>query len=491
MPDAPKQLRVFLCHSSHDKAVVNEVYKLLNAEGWIDPWLDSKKLIPGVDWNMEIEKAVEASHIVLVFLTNNSVNKEGYIQRELRLVLDVALNMAEGTVFVIPLRLEDCELPRRLRSWQWLDYFPAEARPEAYERLLTSLKIRADKLGIATDGGKSSVKAEPAPASAPRKTPVLVKAEPSPVADSDSDLDLYIPPEYSGATFTPPPAKVKTWTFGGIEFVKVPHGEFLMGSKADNKQAFDSEKPQHKLNIPYDFLMARFPVTNEQFEKFVKADSYSTLAEKEGFGWVSNGKEWINTKGANWKHPRGPQTNIDGISKHPVVQLAWVDGLAYFDWLMNQFGKDVPGGLIFRAPTDAEWEKAARGTDGREYPWGNEFNPANCNSREGGRGDTTPVGAFSPQGDSPFGVCDLSGNVWEWTASLWGKDFNAPDYKYPYNFRDGRENLEAGNDVRRVLRGGSFTSQARGVRAAFRDRNLPHLRSGDLGFRVVLAPRLG
>ncbi len=133
-----------------------------------------KKLLPGMDWNMEIDKAVEASHIVVVFLTDNSVNKEGYIQRELRLVLDVALNMTEGTIFVIPLRLEDCQLPRSLRSWQWLDYFPAEARPEAYERLLTSLKIRADKLGIATNATKTPQKAEPAPAPTPQKRPALV-----------------------------------------------------------------------------------------------------------------------------------------------------------------------------------------------------------------------------------------------------------------------------------------------------------------------------
>jgi hypothetical protein len=148
MPDAPKKLKVFLCHSSHDKPVVREVYQKLSTIRWIDPWLDEKKLFPGQDWNMEIEKAVESSHIVLVFLTNNSINKEGYIQRELRQVLDVALNMPDDTIFVIPLRLEDCELPRRLRSWQWLDYFPAEIRPEAYERLLASLKIRAMKLGM-------------------------------------------------------------------------------------------------------------------------------------------------------------------------------------------------------------------------------------------------------------------------------------------------------------------------------------------------------
>lgn len=460
MPDAPKQLRVFLCHSSHDKAVVNEVYKLLNAEGWIDPWLDSKKLIPGVDWNMEIEKAVEASHIVLVFLTDNSVNKEGYIQRELRTVLNVALNMTEGTIFVIPLRLEECQLPRSLRSWQWLDYFPAEARPEAYERLLTSLKIRADKLGIAINTTQTLQKAEPAPVSTPQKAPQAVTTA---LVEHDSDLDLYIPPEFSGATFTPPPAKVKTWTFGGIEFVKVPHGEFLMGSKADNKLAYEDEKPQHKLNIPYDFLMGRFPVTNEQSSEFVKAAGFKN--------------EWGVS---DW----------EAKLKHPVVNVAWHSAIAYCDWLNQNFGKSTPGGLVFRLPTEAEWEKAARGADGREYPWGNEFNPANCNSTEGGRGGTTPVGAFSPQGDSPYGVCDLSGNVWEWTASLWGKALNTPDFKYPYNSRDGRENLKAGDDVLRVLRGGSFFNGSRHVRAACRFRYNPNNWDDYLGFRVVLAPRL-
>ena len=124
MPDTTKQLKVFLCHSSHDKPIVRELYQKLSAEGWIDAWLDEKKILPGQDWNMEIEKAVETSNIVLVFLTNNSVNKEGYIQRELRLVLDVALNMTEETIFVIPLKLEDCPVPRRLQTWQWLNYFP-------------------------------------------------------------------------------------------------------------------------------------------------------------------------------------------------------------------------------------------------------------------------------------------------------------------------------------------------------------------------------
>ncbi|HUG34890.1 MAG TPA: SUMF1/EgtB/PvdO family nonheme iron enzyme [Anaerolineales bacterium] len=457
MPEAPKQLRVFLCHSSHDKPVVREVYQKLSAIGWIDPWLDEKKLLPGQDWNMEIEQAVESSHIVLVFLTNNSVNKEGYIQRELRLVLEVALNMTEGAIFVIPLRLEDCELPRRLRAWQWLDYFPPESRTEAFERLLASLKIRATKLGMEDSLFHKVGRVESTPEPPREPDPVIA------LAGHDSDLDLHIPHEYSGSIFTPPPAKVKTWTFGGVEFVKIPHGEFLMGSKADNKLAEDDEKPQHKLTIPYDFLMGRFQVTNEQFSAFVKAGK-----PREAWGVE------------NWQNEL----------KHPVVNVTWHHAIAFCEWLDQTFGKSAPAGLVFRMPTEAEWEKAGRGADGRDYPWGSEFNSTNCNSKEGGRGTTTPAGVFSPHGDSPYGVCDMSGNVWEWTASLWGKNDNAPDFKYPYNSRDGRENLKAGDDVRRTSRGGSFYSGSRRVRAACRLGLYPDFRDDGNGFRVVLAPRL-
>jgi formylglycine-generating enzyme required for sulfatase activity len=150
MPEADRKLRVFLCHSSNDKPTVLELYHRLEAEGWIDAWLDSEKLYPGQDWNFEIEKAVEESDVILACLTKGSVNKEGYVQRELRIVLDLADYKPEGTLFVIPVRLEECEPPRRLRTWQYADYFPEEKRDTAYQRLLTSLKMRAKKLVIST-----------------------------------------------------------------------------------------------------------------------------------------------------------------------------------------------------------------------------------------------------------------------------------------------------------------------------------------------------
>lgn len=162
MSKSSRQLKVFLCHSHGDKESVLEVYNKLVAEGWVDPWLDDKKLLPGQDWNFEIEKAVDEADLILVFLTKNSVSKEGYVQRELRIVLDLADYKPEGALFVIPVRLEECDPPRRLRPWQYADYFPASNLPVAYNKLIASLKMRADTLGILTTTAHT-VKEKPAP----------------------------------------------------------------------------------------------------------------------------------------------------------------------------------------------------------------------------------------------------------------------------------------------------------------------------------------
>ena len=143
-----RKLKVFLCHASQDKPAVRDLYKRLDAETWIDPWLDEKRLLPGQDWNLEIEKAVETSDAVVVCVSNVSVAKEGYVQRELRQVLDIALEKLEGSIFVLPLRLDDCAIPRQLRDRQYLDYFPASKRGAAYDKLKSSLKIRKDAIGI-------------------------------------------------------------------------------------------------------------------------------------------------------------------------------------------------------------------------------------------------------------------------------------------------------------------------------------------------------
>ena len=147
MPTSRK-LRVFLCHASQDKPVVRELYQRLLAETWIDPWLDEEKLLPGQDWNLEIEKAVETSDAVVVCVSSVSVAKEGYIQKELRRALRIAEEKLEGAIFVLPVRLDDCEKPRQLKDKQFLDYFPDAQRDSAFEKLKLSLKLRKDALGI-------------------------------------------------------------------------------------------------------------------------------------------------------------------------------------------------------------------------------------------------------------------------------------------------------------------------------------------------------
>jgi hypothetical protein len=143
-----RKLHIFLCHASQDKPTVRDLYRKLAAEPWIDPWLDEEKLLPGQDWNLEIEKAVERSDAVVVCLSNQSVTKEGYVQKELRKILNLAEEKPEGVIFMIPLRLDDCPLPRKLQATQAIDYFPRSEQAASYDRLKISLKMRKDHLGI-------------------------------------------------------------------------------------------------------------------------------------------------------------------------------------------------------------------------------------------------------------------------------------------------------------------------------------------------------
>ncbi|MDP1714123.1 MAG: TIR domain-containing protein [Anaerolineales bacterium] len=140
-----RKLKVFLCHASQDKPAVYDLYKKLLAEGWIEPWLDAKKLLLGQDWQSEIKNAVETADNVIIFLSHTSINKDGFIQKELRLAKDIALEKSEGSVFLIPLRLDECEVPRSLQSYQWGNFF-GEEQEQTYSNLLESLKLRLEDI---------------------------------------------------------------------------------------------------------------------------------------------------------------------------------------------------------------------------------------------------------------------------------------------------------------------------------------------------------
>lgn len=143
----PEHLQVFLCHSSGDKDAVRVLYAKLTVEGF-DPWLDEKKLLPGQDWKYEISKAVRKSDAVVVCMSKSSVSKEGFLQREIKDALDVADEKPQGAIFIIPARIEECEIPDRLRRWQWVNLY----QDGGYETLIRSLQTRAHDLGLAAPG---------------------------------------------------------------------------------------------------------------------------------------------------------------------------------------------------------------------------------------------------------------------------------------------------------------------------------------------------
>jgi formylglycine-generating enzyme required for sulfatase activity len=241
-----------------------------------------------------------------------------------------------------------------------------------------------------------------------------------------------------------------------IELIRIPKGEFYMGSDGEyDESSIDREHPLHRVFLP-EFSIGKNLITNNQYNIFLKASSY--------------------------QKPPGWDEKLLHVEKenYPVINISWYDAMAFCEWMSAKTGKK------FTLPSEAEWEKAARGIDGRIYPWGNTWNDSFCNTNISQIQNTTPIGKYSPKGDSPFGCTDMAGNVWEWTRSLWGDHPIDPQYKYPYDPMDGRENTEAPNNILRVVRGGAWCHEPQRARCAYRGRYFPEIKLDRRGFRVVI-----
>jgi len=307
--------------------------------------------------------------------------------------------------------------------------------------------------------------------------------------------------------------------------VWIPGGAFVMGT--DDKESYPAERPAHRVRVD-GFWMDETEVTNEQFAKFVEATKYLTVAERVP-DWEELKKQlppgtekppadklkagslvftppqtppprddatlwWTWTPGANWRHPEGPASNLEGRGKHPVVQVAYEDAVAYAKWAVK------------RLPTEAEWEFAARGgLEAKRYAWGGEFRPdgkilanlwqgrfPNENLKEDGFEGTAPVKSFPPNG---FGLYDIIGNVWEWCADWFDVKQNenlAADPMCANPAGPARSfNPREPHAQQRVTKGGSFLCaenycvnyRPSSRRGTDYDTGMPHI-----GFRCVRTP---
>lgn len=532
----PRPLRVFLCHASQDKPTVRRLYRYLSQRS-AKPWLDQEDLIPGQNWEVEIPKAIEVSDVILVCLSKNSVDKAGYIQKEISFALDKALEKPEGAIYIIPAKLEECDIPKRLSRYQSVDLF----RTDGNKRLLESLRLRAQSLPDVTslaapDESKPKLAPKP-PSQQPDKRdlenvarveaiqeakentkreimpslskgegkvggrianstnakaaskfplrwlglgglalfivfgvtylvnnfPVAVPAAPSlaqtltlisPTTAHPPATSTTLPAFTSTPAFTATPSPTaspaldigSTWTrqADSMVMVYVPQGEFSMGDGADLGLAecqklgiagcergwFTAEEPMHTIYLD-SYWIDQTEITNRMYASCVQAGACQPPSITKS-----------RTRGNYYGNP--------GYNNYPVIYVEWSMANSYCAWAGA------------RLPTEAEWEKAARGTDGREYPWGSAIPDCSLanfwtTDNKGCVGDTAPVGSF-PGGKSIYGALDMAGNVWEWVSTL--------SASYPYDATDGREDINSSTP--RIMRGGSWSADGYYLRAPMR-----------------------
>lgn len=500
MPEKnPRQFCVFLSYASENLEKASELFQKLSQEG-MEVWWDKNSLLAGEDWKLAISEAIENSDAILICVSEISLRKEGYAQKEIKDALEKAQEKPDGTIFLIPVRWDDCKVPSKLAKYQYVDMFT----PDGYEKLLKALSVRAKSLGLSFAGQK---------------------ALQTPISDAKNELRLIIKnmlrdeagmqesllhlqdrePDQQGwfhheiwvemhrimrnqdqpvkerakageilSTLGDRRFRTDAWYLPDdnfLGFVAIPAGFFLMGDEIpDGLSEKHKEQLQHSLNLP-DFYVGRYPVTVAQYRSFL-ADSH---AQSEIFS---------------------PEP---GIQNHPVTSVSWYEALQYCAWLTDKLCRwaGTPEPIAYRLkelahvvtlPSEGEWEKAARGmADARKYPWGTITDPNLANYSATGLEHSSAVGCFEG-GKSPFGVEDMAGNVYEWTRSNWGANPESPQFTYPY-LQDERENLQAPGGILRVCRGGSCYSRQEQVQCSYRSAEAPDRGREHIGFRLAISLR--
>lgn len=425
-PPVQNPRQIFVSHAHQDAEFAQRLAADLRQQGW-DIWIAPDSIYPGEKWVTAIDRGLAESSIFLLASSPDAVNSK-WVRTE----TDVAIALEhQGEIRFILLDARPTRKPPLWQAYQWISF--QGDYPTGLAQLMRALRGEPAKFStpdapptITPEWTLQRERAEPAKASTPDTTPTT-----TPEWTLQRERERAEPAKASTTDRTPVAGQTRVWEKDDKVMVYVPAGEFLYG---DNKR---------KMHLD-DFWIDKTPVTNAEYKRFLDANPKHRVP--------SGSSDWA--KPYNWDETK--RTYPAGKENHPVVLVSWDDAQAYAQWA----GK--------RLPTEQEWEKAARGTDGREYPWG-AWQDGRANTEEAGIKGTSPVRQFSPLGDSPYSCVDMAGNVWEWTDSWW-------DEKKEW----------------RVLRGGSWYNDKLWSRCAARNRNYPRRSprywSLSGGFRCCAAP---
>ncbi|MDY7047462.1 MAG: SUMF1/EgtB/PvdO family nonheme iron enzyme [Microcystis panniformis WG22] len=460
------EIQIFLAHASEDKPAVLALHERLKQAGY-KPWLDKKDLIPGQNWRSVIPKAIADSQLFIACLSQRSIAKQGFVQREFKMALNQYADRPPNSIYLIPLRLDECEIPDlrqeeyglNLRDLHWLDYWEEDGFEQLERAITYQFKLESE---------------EP-------KQPVIVPEEPK--------QPVIVPEELKKPVIVTPPLSVFNFEIVGVnakgeqikkeskqsqyfsedlgngitlEMVAIPGGTFLMGTEDEeierlvkkfNWEGFRRERPQHQVTVP-PFFIGKYPITQAQWRAIAATAKIDIDLE------------------TNPSKFKGDEL--------PVENANWYQATEFCKRLSRKTKQE------YRLPSEAEWEYACRAGTTTLFYFGETIKGELANydasktytdePKGEYRQQTTPVGQFPP---NAFGLYDMHGNVWEWCADTWHDNYDSAP-------TDGSAWIENGDDNRSLLRGGSWYVNPAYCRSAFRIYYYRRDGIHDIfGFRVV------
>jgi formylglycine-generating enzyme required for sulfatase activity len=440
------EIQIFLAHASEDKPAVLALHERLKQAGY-KPWLDKKDLIPVQNWRSVIPKAIADSQLFIACLSQRSIAKQGFVQREFKMALNQYADRPPNSIYLIPLRLDECDIPDlrqeeyglNLRDLHWLDYWEEDGFEQLERAITYQFKLEPEE-------PKKPVIVTP-PLSVFNFEIVGVNAKGEQIRKESKQSQYFREDLGKGIT---------------LEMVAIPGGTFLMGTEDEeierlvkkfNWEGFRRERPQHEVTVP-PFFMGKYPITQAQWKAIAATAKIDIDLE------------------TNPSRFKGDEL--------PVERVNWYQATEFCKRLSRETKQE------YRLPSEAEWEYACRAGTTTPFYFGETITGKFANYRasetyaEEAKGEyrqqTTPVGQFPP---NAFGLYDMHGNVWEWCADTWHDNYDgAPT--------DGSVWIKNGDDNRSPLRGGSWYAYPHACRSAYRVDNYRRGSfSNDRGFRVV------